>query len=264
MSDTLTPETREEKYLAAIAGEDVEVPEPISRLEKFYMAILRNSSGVAVEEAKQAAQDAVDYVNHTFNRLDEASETLLYDKQRGKIVLVNGAFQECGVSVDKAYAGQVVSLTYINSDGEVTEECTVSDDGLVFEYLPLADGYNLITVTQTDPSGKNLPADDAINCVVRYKRDGTIEMATNWGEFLTACGLSCEYAETETPDDFTSDAYFTRQHTDDATIWDALHTSDGDYYVRIYSAPDDSETQIYTWSFTRIEESTEDGEDGGS
>ena len=264
MSDTPTPETREEKYLAAIAGEDVEVPEPVSRLEKFYMAILRNSDGVAIQEAKQAAQDAVDYVNHIFNRLDEASETLSYDKQRGKIVLVNGAFLECSVKVDKEYAGQVVCLTYINSNGEVTEECTVSDDGLVFEYLPLADGYNLITVTQTDPSGKNLPADDAINCVVRYKRDGTIEMATNWGEFLTACGLSCEYVETETPDDFTSDAYFTRQHTDDATIWDALHTSDGDYYVRIYSAPDDSETQIYTWSFTRIEGSAEDEEDGGS
>lgn len=40
MSDeTLTPITREETYLAAIAGEDVTVPDPVTRHEEFLAAI---------------------------------------------------------------------------------------------------------------------------------------------------------------------------------------------------------------------------------
>lgn len=35
LDDNLTPFTREEEYLAAMAGEDVEIPEPITRKEKF-------------------------------------------------------------------------------------------------------------------------------------------------------------------------------------------------------------------------------------
>ena len=209
----------------------------------------------AVAEAKAAGQKAIDYINDVFQSLDEASEAMLYDTPRGKIVLINGAFLECSVKVDKEYAGQSVYLTHISGEGEITEAYEVSNDGLVFEYLPLADGYNLITVTQTDPSGKGLPAADAIDCVVRYirfKRRGATESAISWSEFLTARGLSCAYIETETPEDFTSDAYFTRQHTDDTLIWDDLNTSDGDYYMRIYSAPDNPGAQIYTWSFTRI------------
>lgn len=39
MPDTLTPITREETYLAAIAGEDVTTPDPICRPEEFLAAI---------------------------------------------------------------------------------------------------------------------------------------------------------------------------------------------------------------------------------
>ena len=36
----IKPQSREELFLAALAGENVVLPDPVSRLEKLYAAIL--------------------------------------------------------------------------------------------------------------------------------------------------------------------------------------------------------------------------------
>lgn len=55
MPDTLTPITREETYLAAIAGEDVSTPDPICRKEEFLAAIDGHVDAVEGDVADLAA-----------------------------------------------------------------------------------------------------------------------------------------------------------------------------------------------------------------
>ena len=71
MSD-LTPVTRNEAFLAAMNGQDVTLPEPQTRNEKFMKAILDNSGNNAVENCTRLVEQAEDAAK----RAEDAAETV--------------------------------------------------------------------------------------------------------------------------------------------------------------------------------------------
>ena len=52
------PITREEMYLAAIAGEAVIPPEPITRIEMYLDAILKSGGGTGEGDMKKSVYDS--------------------------------------------------------------------------------------------------------------------------------------------------------------------------------------------------------------
>ena len=303
------PSSRMDFFLAAAGGQDVSVPEPVSKEEK-YLALIKarldslieqvrqangQFSGVAelqtsvkvVNELPESGEDFTIYLVPTENSLtgarfakyvwvDGGWETLsvtemllefmdawdrqmywtVYGTLSGRLLVFQGSALK-SVRTDAAYAGASARLTIINSMGEHYQTVEIDAFGELWigYFTTIKSGFNLI-FCETDPEQNNssdLTGPTAIPLYAVFERWRAGFAEITFSQFLTLHHLQHEFILIDRNEEETSDleTYYIREHTDDQLIWDALDSTDGDYYIAVN--PDRYPNRdIYARRITRI------------
>ena len=121
----MQPQTRKETFLAAIGGEDVQVPKPVSREEKFYAQILKS--------ARQAINLA-----HVLNDETKNASILLFQKKLmdDSLSLSDYGKLRAAVYINWSRTPELTAaeITDIFGEGDPAEMETAEIDAAVCQY----------------------------------------------------------------------------------------------------------------------------------
>jgi len=123
--NTITPRTRKEHYLAAIAGENVTIPEPKTPQEHYLKEIAENGGGALIIRATNMVFDEDVSYNDLANAVRDGQIVCIVSTQESgiRILYLNNLGFE-----DGSYSAFFESIAYASDDPDAPLEVFTRDE----------------------------------------------------------------------------------------------------------------------------------------